>query len=67
MGKSVEITFVVFALFVVTICRRVARWIPACAGLTAQRLLKARLLPADGSNKRSEMGALVHQNGCGSA
>ena len=35
MGKSVEITFVVFALFVVKSFRRVARWVPACAGMTA--------------------------------
>ncbi len=31
-------------------------WIPACAGMTAGGVLKASFLPADGRNKRSEMG-----------
>ena len=35
MGKSGEITFVVFATFVVKSFRRVARWISVCAGMTA--------------------------------
>ena len=45
-----KFTFVVFALFVVNdSCRRVARWIPACAGMTGGRVVvKARVLPGDG-------------------
>ena len=42
MGRIVEITFVVFALFVVTSFGRVARWVPACAGMTCWGGLRER-------------------------